>query len=1229
MDPHKVNSVLNWKVPNTKEQLMSFLGAVGYLAPNCHGIRIPMGVLTSRASIHKHWNWDATAQRAFDEVKEIVSKWRDHHRVAIDYSEGAPPINLVTDASLTGASGILSQGEDPRTAKIAMFWSGKFTPTQQNYPVHELELYAIKESLEKFRYQLHGVKFRIYTDNKSLEHLMTQKSLSPRQARWLEVINEFDFTITHIPGKENKVADALSRMYSDEPEGMVRAESEYLPEDDETEGQMQVSSLDLDGRAPLTSPLYVGNAAISPVPEEGIEASEGATKQGSDRVEPQLSQREPRRSTRERRPVIKYAQPAKKPRQRRKPEPTNNQEQALGAENEPVGNEPAHTVEVPSEMSNQNIPGIAHTPHPNTCIYYDASPTLLDRLRERYSKDNLLSKVIANPSHYRNFDIENGIIYIKQKTGRAVCVPDVVINGRRAREIVIRETHELLKHAGTRKTLYALRGRIWWDTMVPDVKEYCRSCTICATAKSTTQSKLGLLMPLKRPETPWERISIDFVGPLPESENLLGKWDMILVAVDYATGMVRIIPSKQTYRAKEVAELMYEYIYKIHGVPKVIVSDRDSLFTLIFWNETNRLMGIQTRMSSAYHPETNGATERANKTIGSMIRQCIKGRQSSWVRYLPGIEYAINASVSDTTGYSPFYLNYGRNPPPTFWETDSEYSGVRTYLIRQREALMRAHDAMIAARVRQTEQANKHRKAAEFKVGDLVYLSSKNMRLPAKFSRKLTPKYIGPHRIIQEVTEGTTYKIELPTELKARGIHPVFHVSLLRIHVPNNDQKFPGRSGEQIVSLEKEPKEWAVDRIVTHAGKGRDAEFKLLWKSGDYSWESYERIRHLEAMNAYLKAQGVDEASQLTWTDPMEGPESDEGEEYDGKIDEGSVEVNSTKIDELGPHICYPGDALGVYKAREKFSEDLSLGLAACSASALANSSIISRSIYSMYNFAQRQLSQLTSAQLNECMRYRDALSDYRVGLRAHPGVEPRHYQLYRALMMAGSLPERTSGDTPSFPPSPARFAASEDGHIIEIASQAIEALRVTQNELQNALRGVTANATGPPKAPRSSRPTIEVEYPSIPEGFTGQIGTTLSSRIGAHAAPKPKRIGWITDPDTNARTLVYGNKAKRFAPYKRGKPPARGGKSQGRWSKRDSGAPALQNEHADSYSKKSDGHSPIEIDELESSTGRSGSGSRESDREDAPATVPEPPVLDEDMEDDGWLIRDYDEEEY
>jgi len=127
-------------------------------------------------------------------VKDIVQKWRDVRRKTIDYSAGAPKINLCCDACLTGGSGVISQGDDYLTASVITFWSGKFNSAQQNYPVHELELLAIVESLKRFGHLLQGVNFHVFTDHKRLEWI-TQKKLSPHQVRWLEVISDFDFEI--------------------------------------------------------------------------------------------------------------------------------------------------------------------------------------------------------------------------------------------------------------------------------------------------------------------------------------------------------------------------------------------------------------------------------------------------------------------------------------------------------------------------------------------------------------------------------------------------------------------------------------------------------------------------------------------------------------------------------------------------------------------------------------------------------------------------------------------------------------------------------------------------------------------------------------------------------------------------------------------------------------------------------------------------------------------------
>ena len=182
MDPHKVDKVLNWKTPTNKDLLRSFIGAVGFLAPDCKGIRISMGHLSSLTAELRPWRWDATAQRSFDEVKRIVNTHRNKHRKALDYSEGAEPIFVTTDGCLTGGGSFVSQGRDPVTSNVVSFWSGKWNSAQQNYPVHKQELLALVETLKRFRGILYGTKFTVRTDHRALIHFMKQKNLSDRKS---------------------------------------------------------------------------------------------------------------------------------------------------------------------------------------------------------------------------------------------------------------------------------------------------------------------------------------------------------------------------------------------------------------------------------------------------------------------------------------------------------------------------------------------------------------------------------------------------------------------------------------------------------------------------------------------------------------------------------------------------------------------------------------------------------------------------------------------------------------------------------------------------------------------------------------------------------------------------------------------------------------------------------------------------------------------------------------
>lgn len=394
-----------------------------------------------------------------------------------------------------------------------------------------------------------------------------------------------------------------------------------------------------------------------------------------------------------------------------------------------------------------------------------------------------------------------------------------------------------------------------------DVQEFCRTCTICKASKPNNYPPYGLLQTLEVPTRPWEMIGIDFVGPLPESENLNGKFDMLLVIIDHLTSMVHLAPTKQTYRAKDIAEVLFDRVYKHHGMPAHIVSDRDSLFTSTFWKTLHELTGIELRMSSSFHPQTDGATECANRTVTQMLRQCVEPHQRDWVTKLPAIEFAMNSATSSTTGYAPFFLNYGRMPPSMIFETNSEYPGVKNFVEQTKAAIMDAHDSIISARFKQTELSNKKRKESPFVKGDMVYLSTANLTLPKGRAHKLPPKFIGPYKILEDY-KNNTYLLDVPAELKQRGIHPAFHANLLRIHEPTDYRRFPGRQLPQLIGIGK-VEEWSIDKIDDHHSKGKDALFELVYKTGDKFWLPYHEVSKLEAMTQYLELIGVKKIKDL------------------------------------------------------------------------------------------------------------------------------------------------------------------------------------------------------------------------------------------------------------------------------------------------------------------------------------------------------------------------------
>ncbi|KNZ71893.1 hypothetical protein J132_05718 [Termitomyces sp. J132] len=192
----------------------------------------------------------------------------------------------------------------------------------------------------------------------------------------------------------------------------------------------------------------------------------------------------------------------------------------------------------------------------------------------------------------------------------------------------------------------------------------------------------------------------------------------------------------------------------------------------------------------------------------------------------------------------------------------SEFPGVRNFALKRKLALIAAHDSILVARTKQVRDANRKRRKVPFSKDDLVYLSTKNISFAKGLAQKLIPKFVGPYKITEDFGN-QSFHLPLPMTMISCGVHGVFHASLLRVHIPNNDHLFLGRLDEQVGHPEDVKPEWAVDKIVSHVGQGSDSVFQLQWRSGDITWLPYDQAEHLNAMTAYLDLQGVSKIEDL------------------------------------------------------------------------------------------------------------------------------------------------------------------------------------------------------------------------------------------------------------------------------------------------------------------------------------------------------------------------------
>ncbi|GJR29289.1 putative reverse transcriptase domain-containing protein [Tanacetum coccineum] len=348
------------------------------------------------------------------------------------------------------------------------------------------------------------------------------------------------------------------------------------------------------------------------------------------------------------------------------------------------------------------------------------------------------------------------------------------------RSVIMHESHKSKYsiHPGSEKMYQDVKKLYWWPNMKADIATYVSKCLTCARVKAEHQRPSGLLVQPEIPEWKWDNITMDFITKLPRSSQ---GFDTIWVIVDRLTKSAHFLPIRENDPLDKLARLYLNRVVARHGIPASIICDRDGRFTSNFWRSFQKALGTDISMSTAYHPKTDGQSERTIQTLEDMLRACVIDFGKGWVKHLPLAEFSYNNSYHASIKAAPYEALYGRKcRSPVCWTEVGKAQLTGLELIQETtEKIILIKQRMQAAQDRQKSYADRKRKPMEFKVGDRVMLKVSPWKGVVRFGKrgKLNPRYVGPFKVLAKVGK-VAYRLELPQELSK--VHHTFHVSNLK-----------------------------------------------------------------------------------------------------------------------------------------------------------------------------------------------------------------------------------------------------------------------------------------------------------------------------------------------------------------------------------------------------------------------------------------------------------------
>jgi len=382
---------------------------------------------------------------------------------------------------------------------------------------------------------------------------------------------------------------------------------------------------------------------------------------------------------------------------------------------------------------------------------------MLEKIKKVRSKDEDVVRVVEEMKkvgvrelHGNEWQIERELVLKKGKV--------YVLKDEELRVEVIQLYHDVLAagHEGRWKTVELVTRNYWWPGVTRDVEKYVEGCDLCQRMKNQMEEPAGKLKLSEVPTKPWSHLTVDFITKL---LVVAGK-DVVLVVCDRLSKMTHFVATTEGTSVKGLARLFQDNVWKLHGLPESVVSDRGPQFTAELTKELNRMLGIKTKLSTVFHPQTDGQTEKMNQELEQYLQFFIENRQKDWPEWLAAAEFTVNNKVHTATKVLPFMANYGKE---LRMGGDIRRKGKVESATEFVERMKKVHEEAEAALKKTQEEmkryADRRRKETkEWKKRDQVLLSTKDLVFKERPSKKLMERYVGLYAI-EEVVSSNAVKL--------------------------------------------------------------------------------------------------------------------------------------------------------------------------------------------------------------------------------------------------------------------------------------------------------------------------------------------------------------------------------------------------------------------------------------------------------------------------------------